>query len=92
MRTRSSHSVLKSLAVTGAIALGAAALGGCLTDAPVSDPSATATDPTLETNAQQDQAQPQPSSRVPKGCALEWSQAAMDSVIYCPDIAPPKPR
>jgi hypothetical protein len=66
-------------------------LGGCLLDAPASDASAaaTATAPTMETNAQQDQAQT--SSRVPKGCTLEWSAAAMDSVIYCPDIRPPKP-
>jgi hypothetical protein len=29
---------------------------------------------------------------VPDGCTLEWSSAKRDSVVYCPDLAPPSPR
>jgi hypothetical protein len=29
---------------------------------------------------------------VPAGCAREWSNAARDSVLKCPDVLPPSPR
>jgi len=29
---------------------------------------------------------------VPDGCTREWSSAKRDSVLYCPDLAPPSPR
>jgi hypothetical protein len=29
---------------------------------------------------------------VPVGCTREWSNAARDSVLNCPDVAPPSPR
>ena len=29
---------------------------------------------------------------VPYGCTREWSVAAGDSVLYCPDVLPPSPN
>lgn len=29
---------------------------------------------------------------VPSGCTREWSNAARDSVLNCPDVLPPSPR
>jgi hypothetical protein len=29
---------------------------------------------------------------VPAGCTREWSGAARDSVLNCPDVLPPSPR
>jgi hypothetical protein len=92
MRPGTHLSGIKRMAASAALAFGVVALGGCLPDEPASEAAATApaSDPSLETNAKQDRT---PSSTgVPKGCAREWSAAAMDSVLYCPDIPPPRPH
>lgn len=33
-----------------------------------------------------------PGNGIPKGCTREWSSTANDSLLYCPDIRPPKPQ
>ncbi len=32
-----------------------------------------------------------PADGIPQGCSLQWSSTAHDSLLYCPDIRPPKP-
>jgi hypothetical protein len=62
--------------------------GGCLMQpAPETSEVPTAT---TQPNALRDQSLPD--NGVPKGCTREWSPAANDSLLYCPDIRPPKPR
>ena len=75
-----------------ALSLGfALCLGGCLLDnegkaaAPAQGIPAD-----QNANALQEQTPQRPG--VPRGCTLEWSSAAKDSVLNCPDIRPPKPN
>jgi hypothetical protein len=42
--------------------------------------------------AQVSQEKPAGRPGVPAGCTLEWSVAARDSVLNCPDVPPPSPR
>ncbi|MDB5050833.1 MAG: hypothetical protein JWO30_3904 [Fibrobacteres bacterium] len=66
---------------------------GCLMDSPSdgsADAAATATDPGVGPKALRDQSAPD--TGIPRGCTREWNQAAMDSLLYCPDVRPPKPR
>jgi hypothetical protein len=52
--------------------------------------TAEASTATTEPNALRDQ--PVPYNGIPRGCTREWSPAANDSLLYCPDIRPPKPH
>ncbi len=45
---------------------------------------------TTEPNALRDQSAPD--NGIPKGCTREWDQSANDSLLFCPDIRPPKPQ
>lgn len=42
--------------------------------------------------AQALQESPSRNDGVPPGCTREWSPAAADSVLNCPDLRPPAPR
>lgn len=66
----------------------ALALCGCLL-APIekASPAPEATD---AARAQSETAPERPG--VPRGCTLEWSSVARDSVLNCPDVRPPSPR
>lgn len=65
--------------------------GGCLMD-----PSAREGAPAAAASADQSKslrdAPATGNTGVPVGCSREWSDAAMDSVLDCPDIRPPKPK
>jgi hypothetical protein len=82
---------LARTAFSAAMALFLAWLGGCVLD-PASG-SGTAADPSSGSNALRDQSPAQPQAPgVPRGCTRVYSAAAMDSVLNCPDIRPPKPK
>lgn len=51
-------------------------------------------DPAAEENGTAQVSREQPAERpgVPRGCSLEWSAAARDSVLNCPDVLPPSPK
>lgn len=77
-------------ALAAALAICLAAGAGC-----VMDPSLDRTDaPSMssETAAAPTALRDQQVTRngIPPGCTREWSEASMDSVLYCPDIAPPR--
>lgn len=69
--------------------LAASGLAACMESAP----SAIGPDNGQAAEGAQTLAQ-KPASRpgVPEGCMLEWSKAKRDSVLYCPDVAPPSIR
>jgi hypothetical protein len=68
--------------------------GGCLMDPSARGAEETAdpavSDPNAGPKALRDQSEA-PSNGVPQGCSLAWSDAARDSVLFCPDIRPPLP-
>lgn len=53
---------------------------------------ATGPGPDEASGAQTLQTKPPARPGVPEGCTREWSEAARDSVLNCPDIPPPAPR
>ncbi len=86
------NAFFRHLILCGALALCLSVLAGCITDAPgQSAASPSASEASVGPNALRDQSASGPS--VPAGCTREWSAAAMDSVLDCPDIRPPnKPK
>ncbi|MEO6097737.1 MAG: hypothetical protein ABIW76_19620 [Fibrobacteria bacterium] len=80
------------MAASGLIAAALGCWTGCVLDS-ASDgksagPEATGSESattTLKTRS------PEPVNGVPMGCTREWSSTAHDSVIFCPDLRPPKP-
>lgn len=75
-----------SLYATLILCLGA--FGGCLVQPAVETTEVTTAK--TEPNSLRDQSVS--NNGIPKGCTREWSPAANDSLLYCPDIRPPKPR
>lgn len=63
--------------------------GGCLMQ-PSSESADASPRVTTEPKALRDQSAPD--NGIPKGCTRQWSQAANDSLLFCPDIRPPKPQ
>ncbi|HKP97445.1 MAG TPA: hypothetical protein VJ385_16995 [Fibrobacteria bacterium] len=84
--------IAKRLALSAAFAFCAGVCGGCLMDPASADGQAAPaeSDASAEPTALRDQSASVPG--VPRGCSREWSATAMDSVLYCPDVRPPKPR
>ncbi len=65
----------------------ALALIACADSIAGSDPA-----PDESGTAQVSREEPAGKPGVPRGCTLEWSVAARDSVLNCPDVPPPSPK
>jgi hypothetical protein len=83
--------IAKRVALSFLLAVSAAAWQGCLMDpASGSEPRPAATDP--DAGAKTLQEKPSlPANGIPLGCSRQWSSTVHDSVMFCPDIRPPKP-
>ena len=92
--SRYSKQTARRVAMSASL-LGAAFFwGGCLMDGSASAEKSPAAQET-EVGSKSLRDQTSSGSRadgVPEGCRLEWSSTAHDSVVFCPDIRPPKPQ
>jgi hypothetical protein len=67
----------------------ASIFGGCLMDGTETNPAdAKAKDITQPSALRDNATQARPG--VPAGCSKEWNANSQDSVLFCPDIRPPK--
>lgn len=81
----------KRLALSFLLAVAAAAWQGCFLDpASGQEPQASAADPQAGAKTLQENPTT-PTGGIPRGCSLQWSSTAHDSVMFCPDPRPPKP-
>lgn len=83
--------IAKRIALSFLLALSAAAWQGCLMDqVSGSEPQSSATNP--DAGAKTLPEKPSiPADGVPPGCSRQWNSSVHDSVMYCPDLRPPKP-
>ena len=72
-----------------ALAVAAAAWQGCVMDAaPGSQSADSDPDAGAKTLLENPKAPP---DGIPVGCSRQWSDIKHDSVLFCPDLRPPKP-
>lgn len=80
--------IANRIAFTFILTIAAAAWQGCVMDADKGSQSAKS-DP--EAGAKTLQEKPlAPSDGIPLGCSRQWSSTAHDSVMFCPDLRPPR--
>lgn len=82
----------RNLAASGMIAAALGCWTGCVLDSDANAKNAGPEASGSEAAATLPQNQSDtPVNGVPRGCTREWSATAHDSVVFCPDIRPPKP-